>query len=105
VEYALSLGYKVDVLCDDGFSEEDVISMTKLVQKYKLTESTPCKTTTSTPPCGTVLEHLMELIFYMLFDVFSFRFVSDFVLCVLVVTCSASFSIECKALVLPTNGI
>jgi hypothetical protein len=80
VEYALSLGYKVDVLCEDGFCEEDIVAMTELVQKYKLVESEPCKITTPTPPCGTILGLRMELDFFTCYSLFfSFRFISGFV--------------------------
>ena len=46
LNYALSLGYKVDFRSDTGYTKDDIGRMTELVQHYKLEGKDPGKTST-----------------------------------------------------------
>ena len=48
LNYALSLGYKVDFRSDTGYTKDDIGRMTELVQHYKLEGKDPGKTSTGT---------------------------------------------------------
>ena len=47
MDYALSLGYKVDFHSDTGYTKDDIGRMTELVRQYKIEEKNPGKTTST----------------------------------------------------------
>jgi hypothetical protein len=54
LNYALSLGYKVDFRSDTGYTKDDIDRMTEIVRHYKIEEKDPGKTTLNTEretPC------------------------------------------------------